>query len=163
MTRMTGGRLLLLAGLATLSLTGCKSLYGDYERPEVKTDGIVRDPVNDQATLEGSNDFGNLPWRSVFTDPQLQSLIEKALANNPNLLNTMLNVDIAESQLKAAKLAYLPSLVLAPTGTITHMGEGAEANKSYTLPLAASWNVDLFGTLRSSKKAAAMSLLQTKD
>ena len=37
MTRMTGGRLLLLAGLATLSLTGCKSLYGDYERPEVKT------------------------------------------------------------------------------------------------------------------------------
>ena len=48
MTRMTGGRLLLLAGLATLSLTGCKSLYGDYERPEVKTDGIVRDPVNDQ-------------------------------------------------------------------------------------------------------------------
>ena len=43
------------------------------------------------------------------------------------------------------------------------MGEGAEANKSYTLPLAASWNVDLFGTLRSSKKAAAMSLLQTKD
>lgn len=163
MTRMTGGRLLLLAGLATLSLTGCKSLYGDYERPEVKTDGIVRDPVNDQATLEGSNDFGNLPWRSVFTDPQLQSLIEKALANNPNLLNAMLNVDIAESQLKAAKLAYLPSLVLSPTGTITHMGEGAEANKSYTLPLAASWNVDLFGTLRSSKKAAAMSLLQTKD
>lgn len=163
MTRMTGGRLLLLAGLATISLTGCKSLYGDYERPEVKTDGIVRDPVNDQATLEGSNDFGNLPWRSVFTDPQLQSLIEKALANNPNLLNAMLNVDIAESQLKAAKLAYLPSLVLAPTGTITHMGEGAEANKSYTLPLAASWNVDLFGTLRSSKKAAAMSLLQTKD
>lgn len=163
MTRMTGGRLLLLAGLATLSLTGCKSLYGDYERPEVKTDGIVRDPVNDQATLEGSNDFGNLPWRSVFTDPQLQSLIEKALANNPNLLNAMLNVDIAESQLKTAKLAYLPSLVLAPTGTITHMGEGAEANKSYTLPLAASWNVDLFGTLRSSKKAAAMSLLQTKD
>ena len=38
-----------------------------------------------------------------------------------------------------------------------------KANKSYTLPLAASWNVDLFGTLRSSKKAAAMSLLQTKD
>lgn len=163
MTRMTGGRLLLLAGLATLSLTGCKSLYGNYERPEVKTDGIVRDPVNDQATLEGSNDFGNLPWRSVFTDPHLQTLIEKALANNPNLLNAMLNVDMAEAQLKAAKLSYLPSLTLAPTGTYTHMGEHTEGTKSYTLPIAASWNVDLFGTLRSSKKAAAMSLLQTKD
>lgn len=163
MTRMTGGRLLLLAGLATLSLTGCKSLYGTYERPEVKTDGIVRDPVNDQATLQGSNDFGNLPWRSVFTDPQLQALIEKTLANNPDLLNAALNVDMAEAQLKAAKLAFLPSVVVSPQGTISHFGDHVEATKSYTLPLVASWDVDLFGTLRSSKKAAAMSLLQTKD
>lgn len=163
MTRMTGGRLLLLAGLATLSLTGCKSLYGTYERPEVKTDGIVRDPVNDQATLQGSNDFGNLPWRSVFTDPQLQALIEKTLANNPDLLNAALNVDMAEAQLKAAKLAFLPSVVVSPQGTISHFGDHVEATKSYTLPLVASWDADLFGTLRSSKKAAAMSLLQTKD
>lgn len=163
MTRMTGGRLLLAVGLATLSLTGCKSLYGTYERPEVKTDGIVRDPVNDQATLEGSNDFGNLPWRSVFTDPQLQALIEKALANNPSLLNAMLNVDMAEAQLKAAKLSFLPSVVLSPTGTISHFGDHVEATKSYTLPLVASWDVDLFGTLRSSKRATAMSLLQSKD
>ena len=35
-----------------MSLTGCKSLYGTYERPEVKMNGIVRDPVNDEATLE---------------------------------------------------------------------------------------------------------------
>lgn len=163
MTRMTGGRLLLLAGLATLSLTGCKSLYGTYERPEVKTDGIVRDPVNDQATLQGSNDFGNLPWRSVFTDPQLQALIEKTLANNPDLLNAALNVDMAEAQLKAAKLAFLPSVAISPQGTISHFGDHVEATKSYTLPLVASWDADLFGTLRSSKKAAAMSLLQTKD
>ena len=163
MTRMTGGRLLLLAGMATLTLTGCKSLYGTYERPEVKTDGIVRDPVNDQATLQGSNDFGNLPWRSVFTDPQLQALIEKTLANNPDLLNAALNVDMAEAQLKAAKLAFLPSVVLSPQGTISHFGDHVEATKSYTLPLVASWDADLFGTLRSSKKAAAMSLLQSKD
>lgn len=163
MTRMTGGRLLLLAGLATLSLTGCKSLYGTYERPEVKTDGIVRDPVNDQATLQGSNDFGNLPWRSVFSDPQLQALIEKTLANNPDLLNAALNVDMAEAQLKAAKLAFLPSVAISPQGTISHFGDHVEATKSYTLPLVASWDVDLFGTLRSSKKAAAMSLLQTRD
>ncbi len=163
MTRMTGGRLVLLASLATLSLTGCKSLYGDYDRPDVKTDGIVRDPVNDKASLEGSNDFGNLPWRSVFTDPQLQTLIEKALANNPDLLNAMLNVDMAESQLKAAKLAFLPSVTVSPTGTLTHMGEHAEASKIYSLPITASWNADLFGTLRNSKKSTAMSLLQTKD
>lgn len=163
MMRMTSGRMLMSVCLASLTLTGCKSLYGTYERPEVKTDGIVRDPVDDQATLEGSNDFGNLPWRSVFTDPQLQTLIEKALTNNPDLLNAMLNVDMAEAQLKAAKLSFLPSVLLSPTGTISHFGDHVEATKSYTLPVVASWDIDLFGSLRSSKRATAMSLLQAKD
>ena len=50
-------RKIIIIGLATMSLTGCKSLYGTYERPEVKMNGIVRDPVNDEATLEGTNNF----------------------------------------------------------------------------------------------------------
>ena len=103
---------IIIIALAALSLTGCKSLYGNYERPDVKTNGIVRDPVDDKAALEGANDFGNLPWRSVFTDPHLQTLIEKALNNNPDLLNAALNVDIAEQQVKAAKLSFLPSASL---------------------------------------------------
>lgn len=149
--------------LAALSLTGCKSLYGNYERPDVKITGVVRDPVNDQATLEGANDFGNLPWRSVFTDPQLQTLIDRALNNNPNLANAVLNIDIAEQQLKAAKLSFLPNVAFAPTGTISHFGSHTEATKAYTLPIAASWNVDLFGQLRSKKKVAQAMLLQMKD
>ena len=44
--------------------------------------------------------FANIPWRSVFTYPQLQSIIEKGLNNNVNLLNAALNVKIAEEQLK---------------------------------------------------------------
>ena len=124
---------IIIIGFAALSLTSCKSLYGTYERPEVKADGIVRDPVNNQATLEGANDFGNLPWRSVFTDPNLQTIIERALNNNPNLLNAALNIDIAEQQLKAAKLSFLPSVVFAPQGTITHFGSHTEATKSYAV------------------------------
>ena len=97
---------IIIIALAALSLTGCKSLYGNYERPDVKTSGIVRDPVDDKATLEGANDFGNLPWRSVFTDSQLQALIEKALTNNPDLLNAALNIDIAEQQVKTSNLSF---------------------------------------------------------
>ena len=154
---------IIIIALAALSLTGCKSLYGNYERPDVKTNGIVRDPVDDKTALEGANDFGNLSWRSVFTDPQLQALIEKALNNNPDLLNAALNVDIAEQQVKMAKLAFLPSVVFAPTGTISHFGTHTSSTQSYTLPIAASWDVDLFGKLRSQKKAAQMLLLQSKD
>ena len=156
-------RNIIILGLATLSLTGCKSLYGTYKRPEVKTDGLVRDPANDQTTLEGTNDFGQLPWRDVFTDPNLQAIIEKTLTNNPDLLNAALNIDIAEQQLGAAKLAFLPSLAFAPQGTITHFGSHVEATKSYTLPIASSWEIDLFGNLRNAKKAAQMAMIQMQD
>ncbi len=156
-------RNIIILGLAILSLMGCKSLYGTYKRPEVKTDGLVRDPINDQTTLEGANDFGQLPWRDVFTDPNLQAIIEKALTNNPDLLNAALNIDIAEQQLGAAKLAFLPSLALAPQGTITHFGSHVEATKSYTLPIASSWEIDLFGNLRNAKKAAQMAMIQMQD
>ena len=154
--------------LASVLLSGCKayhSLYDDYERPEVKTDNVVRNPIDDNAYLSSadSTGFGNLPWRSVFTDANLQTIIERTLANNPDLLNAALNIDMAEAQLKAAKLAYLPSVAFAPQGSITHFGTHTKATQAYTLPIAASWNVDLFGNLRSQKKAAQVALLQTKD
>lgn len=154
---------IIVIALTALSLTGCKSLFGNYERPDVKTEGIVRDPVDDNATLEGANDFGNLPWREVFTDPQLQVLIQKTIENNPDLANAVLNIDIAEQQLKTSKLAFLPSVALSPQGTLTHFGTHSATTQGYTLPVTASWDLDLFGTLRSSKKAAQVQLLQAKD
>lgn len=154
---------IIIIAFAALLLTGCKSLYGNYERPDVKTSGIVRDPVDDKGALAGSSDFGNLPWRSVFTDPQLQTLIEKALENNPDLLNAALNIDIAEQQLRASKLAFLPSVVFAPNGSISHFGTHTSSTQAYTLPVTASWDVDLFGKLRSQKKAAQMALIQSRD
>lgn len=154
---------IIIIAFAALSLTGCKSLYGNYERPDIKTSGIVRDPVDDKGALAGSSDFGNLPWRSVFTDPQLQTLIEKALENNPDLLNAALNIDIAEQQLRASKLAFLPSVVFAPNGSISHFGTYTSSTQAYTLPVTASWDVDLFGKLRSQKKAAQMALIQSRD
>lgn len=154
---------IIIIAFAALSLTGCKSLYGNYERPDIKTSGIVRDPVDDKAALAGSSDFGNLPWRSVFTDPQLQTLIEKALENNPDLLNAALNIDIVEQQLRASKLAFLPSVVFAPNGSISHFGTHTSSTQAYTLPITASWDVDLFGKLRSQKKAAQMALIQSRD
>ena len=106
--------------------------------------------------------FGNLPWRSVFTDPQLQNLIETALDNNADLLNAALNVKMIEAQLMAAKLAFVPSFTFAPSGTIASW-DGNKPTKTYQLPIAASWSVDLFGNLLSQKRGAQMSLLGMKD
>lgn len=154
----------LIIGLAAVTLTGCKSLYGKYERPAVNTSGLIRDAVNDNDTLAvtDTTSFANIPWRSVFTDPQLQTLIEKTLANNPDLLNAALNIDMAEAQLKMAKLAFLPGITFTPQGTISTW-DGQKANKTYSLPVNASWDANLFGSLTAAKRSEQVSMLQMKD
>lgn len=154
----------LIIGLAAVTLSGCKSLYGKYERPAVNTSGLIRDAVNDNDTLAvtDTTSFANIPWRSVFTDPQLQTLIEKTLANNPDLLNAALNIDMAEAQLKAAKLAFLPGITFTPQGTISTW-DGQKANKTYSLPVNASWDANLFGSLTAAKRSVQVSMLQMKD
>lgn len=154
----------LIIGLAAVTLTGCKSLYGKYERPAVNTSGLIRDAVNDNDTLAvtDTTSFANIPWRSVFTDPQLQTLIEKTLANNPDLLNAALNIDMAEAQLKVAKLAFLPGITFTPQGTISTW-DGQKANKTYSLPVNASWDANLFGNLTAAKRSTQVTMLQMKD
>ena len=155
--------IILMAASLTI-LSGC-GLYQKYERPDVNTTGLIRDNVSLTDTLVAEADtanFGNLPWRSVFTDPQLQVLIQTALDNNPDLLNAALNVNMAETQLKAARLAFLPQFTFSPSGTIASW-DGNAATKTYQLPIAASWNADLFGNLLSQKRGAQVQLLATKD
>ena len=152
---------------ATLLLLSSCGLYNKYHRPdEINTQGLIRDVVNDGDTLKVNSDenFGNLPWREVFTDPQLQQLIDKALENNTDLRNAALNVKMMETALTCAKLAFLPSLAIAPQGTISQVQtDGASVSRTYQLPISASWNIDLFGNLLSTKRSAQMKLLATKD
>ena len=148
---------------AALLLSSC-GLYNKYERPDVNADGLVRDPfsMTDTLAVTDTTSFGNLPWRSIFTDPQLQALIQQGLDNNPDLLNAALNVHMVSEALKIAKLAFLPSVAISPQGTLSSF-DGAAATKSYSLPVSASWNIDLFGNLLSVKRSAQMQLIATKD
>ncbi|OYP64071.1 efflux transporter outer membrane subunit [Prevotella sp. P2-180] len=153
----------ILMFAAALTMTSC-GLYNKYERPEVNTQGLVRDPLSltDTLAVTDTTSFGNLPWRSVFTDPQLQTLIQQGLDKNVDLLNAALNVKMIEAQLACAKLAFLPSVAFTPQGTLSSF-DGSKTTKSYQLPISASWNVDLFGNILSLKRGAQMQLLQAKD
>ena len=156
---------------ATLLMSSC-GLYNKYERPDnVQTQGLVRDVVSDGDTLavapQDTASFGNLPWRSVFTDPQLQALIEEGLSHNANLQNAALNVEMYETMLKAAKLAFLPAVTIGgnnPMGTISTLyTDPSVTTKSYSLPVTASWTLDLFGNILSQKRSTQMQLLAMKD
>ena len=158
----------MIFAAATLLMNSC-GVYNKYERPDVETTGLIRDVLSDADTLavQDTASFGNLPWREVFTDPQLQTLIEQGLAKNANLLNAALNVQMYETMLKAAKLAFLPAVQLgssSPMGSIsTLFTDPSVTTKSFSIPVSASWTLDLFGNILSQKRSTQMKMLGMKD
>lgn len=128
-------------------------IYKAYDRPEaITTSGIYRDPASATDTLASdTTNMGNLPWKEVFRDAQLQALIEEGLNNNVDVQAAALRVKEAKVMLTSAKLSYLPSINIAPQGTATSMDDGNYV-KAYTLPAVASWEFDLFGKILNSKR-----------
>lgn len=147
---------------ATALLSSCR-IYKSYDRPEdINASGLYRDPLTENDTLVSDTaNFGNLPWREVFTDPQLQALIELGLAQNTDLQSAILKVKEAQAPLLAAKLAYAPALALSPQGTISSFDHN-KATKTYSLPVTASWDISLFGGLLNAKRGADVAVKQAK-
>ena len=154
---------IIILAAASLTLGSC-GIYTKYERPDIDATGLVRDTASltDTLVVTDTASFGNLPWRTVFTDPQLQTLIETGLENNVDLLNAALNVKMAKAQLMASKLAYLPSFTFSPSGTLASW-DFNKTTKTYSLPIEASWSIDLFGNLLNAKRSSQMALIATQD
>ena len=106
--------LVVAAGLS-ITLLGSCNIYKKFELP-TKESALVEQYSKALEQPVDSSALGNLDWRMVFTDPMLQDLINQALENNIDLKNAKLNVDIANAQLRGAKLNYFPSLAIAPSG-----------------------------------------------
>jgi len=133
-------------------MTGC-SIYKPYSRPEVQTEGLYRDLEETRDTAS----IATLGWRNLFSDKKLQALIEKGLERNTDLRVAHTRVKAAEAVLMNARLSYLPSVVLAPDGSISGT-EGAKAIKTYNLAASASWEIDLFGKVTNAKREALAAL-----
>ena len=113
--------------------------------------------------MSGSTDnLGNLGWREVFTDPHLRVLIEQGLQSNTDLRSAQWRVEEAEATLMSARLAFLPSFALAPQGTVSSF-DGGKATQTYSVPVTASWELDIFGRMRNAKQQAKALLEQSHD
>ena len=150
---------IIILSVAALIMSGCgihtkyksvtevpKELYGN-------TDSIV---------VADTTNFGNLSWRDVFTDPYLQALIDTGLQRNTDLQTAHLRVKEAEAALLSAKLSFLPSLSFAPEGSISSFNH-SNTTKTYTLPVSASWEIDVFGRLANAKRSSKAAYLQSKE
>ena len=147
---------------ATAMMSSCH-IYKAYDRPEsIDASGIYRDPVSAVDTLAADTmNMGNLPWQEIFRDAKLQSLIEEGLANNVDMQAAILRVEEAKVMLTSARLSYLPSINLAPQGTLSSF-DGSKTSKTYQLPVAASWEIDLFGKLLNANRNQKAAYLQSK-
>ncbi len=144
----------------SLWATSCY-IYKPYQRPEVSTDSLYRQPETEYpASGNDSISMGDLLWEEVFTDPYLQDLIRQGLEYNADLRTAALRVREAEASLLSARLAYTPSLALAPQGGVSSF-EKHTPNWTYTLPATSSWEIDIFGRLLNSKRGAKAAVEQS--
>lgn len=136
-------------------LSSC-GVYSKFSSPEITDTSLAGEEI----TLREES-LDSLPsWRDYFEDAKLIKLIEIALENNNNLKIAGLNISQAERGLQSARLAYIPSIYFAGEVEATRLG--SYTTKTYTLPIVASWEVDLFGGIRNNKMIAESALEQTK-
>lgn len=137
--------------MALTMATSC-GLYKKYETP---TDNAMTKAYVEarQGAAQEKGALGNLLWEEVFTDPVLVDYINQALAHNYSIADARLNIELAKIQLKGARLAYFPSVALAPNGAGASYA-GSDLSWSYQIPLSVSWEVDVFGKLLNSKRSA---------
>ena len=101
-----------------------------------------------------------MSWREMFTDRELQSLIEAGLEQNTDLNVARLRVEAAEAALMTAKLSYLPSLGINAEGGSRY--DGATA-KTYNVGATASWELDIFGKFTAAKRGAVVAWQGSRD
>ncbi|MFI3299312.1 MAG: efflux transporter outer membrane subunit [Rikenellaceae bacterium] len=144
---------IVVTTLLASMVSGC-GIYSKFENP-------VEDAYLDSlySYIEATNDTTNiatLSYRELFTDSYLVALIEQGLENNTDLNVARLSVDQAQASLKAARLAFFPSVSAAPQGSISSFN--GTTTKTYNLSLTASWEIDVFGKLRNAKERSKSAL-----
>ena len=152
-------RSILSAAAVSLMLTSC-GIYNKYEsKGTAPTDAFGT--TQDMISATGDASIAQMSWREFFTDPLLQQLIDSVLARNTDLNSARIAVEKSQASLSAARLAYLPALNLAPSGTLSSF-DNSPVSKTYNLPLQLSMDVEVFGSITSQKRKAKALLIQSQ-
>ena len=140
-------KIILVLGIATL-FTSC-SIYKKYSRPEdISTKNLYGNIEKADTTT-----MADISWREFFTDKYLQGYIEQGLKNKIDMKLAAERVSQAELALQTAKLAFIPSFGFEP-----QIGAGLNSSFAYTLPIKASWEIDIMARNINAKRKAEASL-----
>ena len=150
--------------LAALVLSSC-GVYKKYQSQGEAPEDLFGVQQLDSIDLTADNP-AELSWREFFADPLLQELIDSALVRNTDMKSAQVSLLQAQASLRAAKLAYLPSLSLAPQGAIagTYGVSSGMSGASYTynIPISLDWNIGISNSVTVNKRKANAVVLQAE-
>ncbi|SEO95663.1 efflux transporter, outer membrane factor (OMF) lipoprotein, NodT family [Mucilaginibacter gossypiicola] len=150
---------ILIVGVLS-ALTACK-VTQPYQAPRLNSAGLFRGD-----TSADTNSIAKLHWEQVFTDTILQGLIKQGIQHNIDLQKAYSVTRQAQAYLDQSKLAFYPSvnadagLSLAGVANPRNLATQTKSHV-YTSELTASWEADIWGKLKSAKKAQLASMLQS--
>lgn len=141
----------------TIVVSSC-GIYKPYSRPEVSTNGLygVEYDTSDEISI------ASIEWQEFFTDGYLQVLIKRGLEQNSDIQAASWRIKEAEAALKSARLAFLPSFNLSPTGGVSSF-DGSAGSWTYSAPISASWQIDIFGGINNAKRKSKALYEQSKE
>lgn len=141
----------------TIVVSSC-GIYKPYSRPEISTDGLygIEYETTDETTI------ATIEWQEFFTDSHLRILIERGLEQNSDMQAASWRIKEAEAALKSARLAFLPSFNLSPTGGVSSF-DGSASSWTYSAPISASWQIDIFGGINNAKRKSKALYEQSKE
>tara|TARA_R110002124_G_scaffold17532_3_gene73264 strand:+ start:127317 stop:128735 length:1419 start_codon:yes stop_codon:yes gene_type:complete len=156
------GTLLLIVAITLQSCFVAK----DYTRPEldIETEALYRT----ENLLADSISIANLSWKMLFTDQYLQQYIEEGLQNNMDVRIALQQLKAAEAYAKQGKAGYLPSINIGANATHQELSENSQfgslfsgAIDTYDITANLSWEADIWGKIRSNKRATQAAYLQS--
>ncbi len=146
--------------LATMLITSCK-VTQEYSRPAVQTDSLYRG-----VSTKDTNNIFSISYTQLFADQNLQALLQEGISNNYDLKIAVARIKQSEAVFIQSKAAFLPTL----SGTNEAGVQGLSVaqgrkltsqNGIYEKTFSSSWELDVWGKLRSAKRAAAAQLLES--
>ena len=148
----------LAAGSLLLLLGGC-TLAPRYQRPDLPVARILPDTQQGNASAATNETVidAELGWRDFFIDPQLQQLIQTALANNRDLRTSALNIESYQAQYRIQRSALFPSINGEGVGSKqrTLSGGNYVTAETYSASVGVTaYELDFFGRVRSLKDKA---------
>jgi multidrug efflux system outer membrane protein len=141
--------------LACLVMAACKVTKPYRRAAQIAGNGLYRD-----TTITDTTTIADIPWRQFFADTLLQRLIEEGIHGNLDIGIAVARIHEAAANFRQSQLAFFPSLNANADASVQKTA-GSPSTQTYEAFLSSSWQVDLWGKLRSTKKAELAALLQS--